>query len=311
VSENTDLLVGTSAQILSVKNLARKVAFSNCTVLICGDTGTGKELVAQMIHLNSQRSAFPMVSLNCAAIPDTLIEAELFGHEKGAFTGAWRRSEGRIAEANHGTLFLDEVGEMNLYAQAKLLRALEMRQVQRLGASGATQVDVRVVAATNQNLEQLVSAGRFRKDLFFRLNVAKITLPALTARRSDIPVLARHFLTSLGKLYARPPLDLTEQAWDVTRRYEWPGNVRELKNAIEFALIHQPWPHIAVEHLPENIQQATEIAGDDRGRILEVLQGTNWNKSEAAKQLHWSRMTLYRKMSRYAIIDQAARSQPA
>lgn len=301
-------LIGSGARISAVKDFARRVARSNCNVLVSGETGTGKELVARLIHALSRRAKAPLVCFNCAAIPDTLLEAELFGHEKGAFTGAWHRSEGRIGEADSGTLFLDEIGEMSLIGQAKVLRAIESGQIQRLGARGTTPVDVRIVAATNQDLEAMVKDGRFRKDLYFRLNVARVAIPSLRERPDDVLDLAKHFLKLFSSSCSRPPIDFSRQVKECFLHYRWPGNIRELKNAVEVALVHEPHPLVELRHIPEAIWPTglkPACQAVDRERILDTLRFTNWNKSEAAKQLHWSRMTLYRKMARYSIKDES------
>lgn len=303
-TEAEALLQGTSSHITSVRELIGKIAASNCNVLISGETGTGKELVARLIHEGSRRKKARLATLNCAAVPDSLIESELFGYERGAFTGAYQRNEGRIWEANGGTMFLDEIGEMTLAAQAKILRSLETRTLQRLGGGAGVAVDVRIVAATNQNLEQMVAAGRFRKDLYFRLNVARIYVAPLRERKTDIPQLARHFLRLLSREMDRPPVDFDEKAMDALLRYDYPGNVRELRNVVEVALIHQPYPLIASEHLPDNVRfgECLQLEWvEDRSRILSALSAVKWNKSKAAKKLQWSRMTLYRKMARYEI----------
>lgn len=301
--DTASILKGASAPMVLARRMIEKVAAARCNVLITGETGTGKEVVARLIHENSSRRSARLVSFNCAALPDTLIESELFGYERGAFTGAQMRNEGRIAEANGGTLFLDEIGEMTLSAQAKVLRCLETRELQRLGGRGTLPVDVRILAATNQSPEDMVGHSTFRKDLFFRLNVARIHLPPLRERSEDIPELAHHFLRGFSESLERAPKGFTSEALSALKQYVYPGNVRELRNFIEVALIHQPYPLIESEHLPPMVCSSTGN-DEDRNRILEVLRVAKWNKSEAAKTLHWSRMTLYRKMARYAITDE-------
>jgi DNA-binding NtrC family response regulator len=308
-AHSSEIFIGNGPEMLAIKEFARKVARSKCNVLITGETGTGKELVARLVHSLSPRNQAPLVSLNCAAVPDTLLETELFGHEKGAFTGAWRRSEGRMSEANGGTLFLDEIGEMSLGAQAKVLRSVETGQIQRPGARGTSPIDIRVFAATNQNLEAMVEEGKFRRDLYFRLNVARIALPPLRERRGDILELADHFLRLQAMSLTRAPLGFSRPVQNALRRHEWPGNARELRNVVEVAMIHEPYPLVELEHIPASIgaESNSPERGNrpaDRTRILEALRFTNWNKSEAAKKLHWSRMTLYRKMARYSIREE-------
>jgi two-component system, NtrC family, response regulator AtoC len=299
-------MIGNGLKISAVKEFAGRVARANCNVLVTGETGTGKELMARLIHSLSLRAKGPLVSFNCAAIPDSLLEAELFGHEKGAFTGAWQRNEGRIGEANSGTLFLDEIGEMSLFAQAKVLRSIDSGQVQRLGTKGTTPVDIRLVAATNQNLELMVREGRFRKDLYFRLNVARIELPPLRERSDDVLELADHFLRVLSATNPRPPVGFSTQVRESFLRYSWPGNIRELKNVVEVALVHDPYPFVELKHLPQEIWplESRPALKPDRERIVNALRISNWNKSEAAKQLRWSRMTLYRKIARYSIEEE-------
>jgi DNA-binding NtrC family response regulator len=300
-------MVGTGLKISAIKEFAGRVARTNCNVLITGETGTGKELMARFIHSLSLRAKAPLVCFNCAAVPDSLLESELFGHERGAFTGAWQRSEGRIGEANSGTLFLDEIGEMSLPAQAKVLRCIESGQIQRLGTKGTTPVDFRLVAATNQDLEGMVREGRFRKDLYFRLNVARVALPPLRERSDDIIELAEHFLRSLHTSGSQPALGFSPQVKEGFLRYAWPGNIRELKNVVEVALVHSPYPFIELNHIPKDIWPSESRQGPkpaDRERIIDALRISKWNKSEAAKQLHWSRMTLYRKIARYSIEEE-------
>jgi DNA-binding NtrC family response regulator len=301
-------MVGSGQKISAVKEFVGRVARATCNVLITGETGTGKELIARSIHSLSLRAKGPLVCFNCAAVPDALLEAELFGHERGAFTRAWQRSEGRIGEANSGTLFLDEIGEMSLNAQAKMLRAIESGQIQRLGAKGTTPVDVRLVAATNQDLEAMVREGRFRRDLYFRLNVARVALPPLRERLDDILDLATHFLKVLSTPCPQPPVDFSPQVKAGFLRYSWPGNIRELRNVVEVALVHAPYPFVELNHIPGEIwpcEALPQEAPVDRTRILDALRFARWNKSAAAKQLHWSRMTLYRKMAQYSIQDEA------
>ena len=214
--------------------LARRVAASDCTVLVSGESGTGKELIARQIHDRSPRKDGPFVAINCAAIPETLIESELFGHEKGSFTGAHRRVTGKFEYASGGTLFLDEIGDLSLEAQAKVLRALQEKKIQRVGGNEEIPVDVRVICATNRDLDGLVETGKFRQDLLFRIKVFPITPPPLRDRRDDVPLLARHFLSRLG---CRPDVQITGGAMRVLMEYQWPGNVRELANVVERAMI--------------------------------------------------------------------------
>jgi len=292
---------------------ARKAARLNCPVLITGETGTGKDQVARLVHAASIRSQGPFVALNCAAVPETLIESELFGYERGAFTGAARSYPGRFAAAQGGTLFLDELGDLPLHTQAKLLRAIENREITPLGSVHARTVDLRIVAATNQPLEVLVRERRFRADLYFRLNVARVRLPPLRERRDDILELAAHFMDA----HRRSPEGRGVGWFDARalRRllsYEWPGNVRELRNVIESIFIDPPDGAITDAALPAYLHQPQLWDGPgadgalplpERERILEMLSTTHWNKAAAARNLKWSRVTLYRKMAKYDIAD--------
>ncbi|RHW19382.1 AAA family ATPase [Sphingomonas gilva] len=283
-----------------------KVARSDATVLVTGETGTGKERVASAIHALGPRAAGPLVSVNCAAIPDALFESEMFGHERGAFTGAMASFPGRFAQADRGTLFLDEIGEMAPAAQAKLLRVLEDRKVTAVGSVRPRAVDVRIVAASNQRLEELVAARQFRADLFYRLNVARIDLPPLRARPEDIAPIVDHFIAEqnsrLAMRVGRPDAALLASM----RQYSWPGNVRELRNMVEALFIDAPQDRaVRLEDLPRSFRDL--LASDrsagapERERLAEVLRETRWNKVEAARQMNWSRMTLYRKLAKYAL----------
>jgi transcriptional regulator with PAS, ATPase and Fis domain len=299
-------LIGESAPMQEIKAYISKVAATESNILIMGETGTGKELVAELLHKNSPRQHKPLVCINCAAIPDSLVESELFGHERGAFTGAHATQDGLLKQAAGGTVFFDEIGDMSPYAQAKILRAIERKEVQRVGGKHSMAVDIRIIAATNQDLEHLVTEGKFRSDLFFRLNVARIHLPPLRDRKEDIPLLCMHYIQELNRRLGREVEGLSDTAWEALLRYAWPGNVRELKNLLEAVFINLPSRRIAFVDLPEPFRQrVSAVAGlpqDERERLLSALFATNWNKSKAAQQLHWSRMTLYRKMTKYQIV---------
>jgi DNA-binding NtrC family response regulator len=304
-------LIGTSASVQRVRLDISKVAATDTNVLITGETGTGKELVADLIHRNSRRRAKPFVSINCAAIPDGLLESELFGNERGAFTGANTAREGKLQFANGGTVFLDEIGDMNLHSQAKMLRTIESRCVQRLGGHHDIPLDIRIVAATNQNLENLMSQGRFRQDLYFRLNVARIHLVPLRQRTEDIPALSEHILDELNRSSNRSTIDVDPALTARLQHYEWPGNVRELRNVVESAFVFCSTRRITFADLAatirEKLQLPAEHDGAERERVLYALTSTQWNKSEAARVLHWSRMTLYRKMTKYQLQSPAER----
>jgi DNA-binding NtrC family response regulator len=298
-----ETIVGVSPAITAMRAYLPKVAHSQATVLVTGATGSGKERVAQAIHDLGPRAGAPFVAINCAALPESLVESELFGHERGAFTGAVSASVGHIVRADRGTLFLDEIGEMSRHAQAKLLRVLETRRVQPVGAARPVPVDVRVIAATNQPLEALVSAGVFRADLYYRLNVARLELPALKDRREDIPLLVRH---AIRERNARDRCSVGPPDPDLMRclmAYDWPGNVRELNNLVETVFIDPPAGQIGLADLPpvfrEMFVRYRTSQQSERERLLCVLEETAWNKAAAAKQLNWSRMTLYRRLEKY------------
>jgi len=300
-------IVGESQSMRKVLELARSVASTDTTVLIRGESGTGKELVAQAIHAASRRRYFPIVAVNCGALPESLLESELFGHEKGAFTGAQFRRKGKLEMADGGTLFLDEVGTINLRTQIDLLRVLETKEFNRLGGGKAVHVDFRVICATNQNLEQLVSAGSFREDLYFRINVVTIQIPALRERREDIPLLADHFLRRYALSMNRPFSEIDPAAMDQLVRYDWPGNVRELGNAIERALVVGVPPAVRVEDLPLRLNQPENgFAGEslsevERAHIAKMLDQEGWNITHAADKLKIDRVTLYNKIKKYGL----------
>lgn len=297
-------VVGDSPGIRAVRDYLCKIARSDCPVLIYGETGTGKELAARVIHQQSARRAKPFVALNCACIPDTLFESEMFGFERGAFTGAVGRRTGKLGEASGGTLFLDEVGELSPYAQAKLLRVLETKLVERLGGNGAEPVDLRVISATNRVLADAVRDGSFRRDLFFRLTVTQVHLPALRERVEDIPRLIEHFLCDINRRLGRSLEQFSPPALDLLLHHDWPGNVRELKNLIEAVAVETASGPIAVENLPLWFSSQTTTSDPrqlERASIVAALERTRWNKSKAAADLRWSRMTLYRKLALHRI----------
>lgn len=296
-------LIGESQPILHIKEYLHKVATTDSNVLITGETGTGKELVARLLHHYSKRCARSLVIINCAALPETLLESELFGYEAGAFTGANGRYEGKLRLAHEGTLFLDEIGEMSLCAQAKILRAVEAKEIHCLGSKHGVIADFRIIAATNQNLETLLQGCKFRKDLYFRLNVVRIHLPSLRERKEDIPLLLQHYLTQLGDRCGCSIQHFSEEALDCLFQYDWPGNVRELRNLAEILLLNATSTTLSLTDLPEQfrLNRPDRIVPSECQLLLSTLQETRWNKSKAAQQLHWSRMTLYRKMVKYGI----------
>ena len=310
-----DAFVGASRAMRDVKDYLPKVAASDCNVLITGETGTGKEYVANWLHRHSARAQHPLVSINCAAIPEGLLESELFGYERGAFTGAHNTYAGKLRLANRGTLFLDEIGDMSLAAQAKILRVIEAREVSHLGSARSFPIDVRIVAATNQNLDAMMEEHRFRKDLYFRLDVAHVHLPALRERREDIPLIFRYYLDKKNRLSGSAVGAPESDALACLLAYDWPGNVRELRNVLETIFISPPAAAISAADLPLRLRAHIAAAGADqapeRERLLAALFAVNWNKSKAAQALHWSRMTLYRKMAKYHIKSGHCDSTPS
>jgi transcriptional regulator with PAS, ATPase and Fis domain len=299
-------LVGECPAIAGLKAYLPKVARSRATVLVTGETGTGKERVAQAIHALSPRASGPFVVVNCGALPDTLIESELFGHARGAFTGAVAAQCGKMAQADGGTLFLDEIGEMSLYAQARLLRVLETQEVQPLGGARSQRIDIRVVAATNRELEGEVAAHRFRADLFYRLNVARLVIPPLRDRPGDVALLAHSVIDEFNRRDDTHVQAPDSRLLAALMAHDWPGNVRELRNLIEAIFIDPPDGRLRMEHLPQAFQTLfgryrSTTPETERSRLIDALEQTNWNKAEAAKALNWSRMTLYRKLVKYHV----------
>ncbi len=298
-------LIGVSNTIQEVRRDIKKIACTHSNVLITGETGTGKEVVAQAIHLNSQRRDKAFVCVNCAAIPGTLLESELFGYEQGAFTGAMQTKKGKLEQAQDGTILFDEIGDMELSAQAKVLRAIEERQVHRLGGGDSHPLNIRVVAATNQDLEEAISQKQFRSDLFYRLNVARIQLPPLRERKEDIPSLVQHFIREFNPKFHREVEEMTTEALESLLKYTWPGNVRELRNLIEASFIHLQAPTTKHMELPPQFRakekQYADLPQNERDLILSALLSTKWSRTKAAKKLEWSRMTLYRKMAKHDI----------
>jgi two-component system response regulator HydG len=312
--QSGQIFVGKSDPVTRCLEMALYVADSLTTVLLQGGSGTGKELLADLIQMRSSRSERPYVKINCGAIPETLLESELFGHEKGAFTDARQRRIGKFEEANGGTLFLDEVGEMSLSAQVRLLRVLQNGEFTRVGGNEVIKADVRVIAASNIDLEEATKEGRFRRDLFYRLNVYPITLPPLRERREDIPLLAIHFLETFNKRSGKNISGITEKALSRMRRYDWPGNVREIENAVERAVIIAQGKLITVDDLPDSVRGAESEADaqksievqvgstmDDVEKllILETLAFTRGDRSRTAQILGIGRKTLYRKLQQY------------
>ena len=289
-------MIGESAAMREVYNFIQRVAPARAAVLICGESGTGKELAANAIHNNSPRAAQPFVAINCAALTETLLESELFGHEKGAFTGAITRKEGKLEVANRGTVFLDEIGEMPLPMQSRLLRFLQDHKIEHVGGTRSIDLDVRVIAATNRDLDAAIKAGTFRQDLYHRLNVVKITMPSLHERREDIPLLASYFAEKYSNECKRPVNGITREARAVLQNYDWPGNVRELENAIERAVVLGSSDMIGIDDLPRRVADSAENANIEatyyeaikdakRQIVLNALEQSKGNYTEAAKAL--------------------------
>jgi transcriptional regulator with GAF, ATPase, and Fis domain len=308
-------MVGDSAAMRTVYDCIRKVAPRDSTVLICGETGTGKELAARAVHQNSGRAARPFVAVNCAALTEPLLESELFGHEKGAFTGAVVTKKGKFEVADGGTIFLDEIGELAPSLQAKLLRALQEQEFERVGGTRPIKVDVRVVAATNHDLQAAVAAGRFRQDLWYRLNVVAITMPPLRVRRTDIPLLAAHFAARYGRGRA---VELSPDALDALRAYDWPGNVRELENAIERAVVLGGCNKIVADDLPEPVLASSTLRPRDgaayhqtvldvkRRLIRDAIERSGGNYTAAARLLGINPTYLHRLVNNLQLRDTPA-----
>jgi two-component system, NtrC family, nitrogen regulation response regulator NtrX len=318
-------IVGESQTLNKVLDSVRRAAPTNATVLLLGESGVGKELVARTIHRNSPRAGQRFVQVNCAAIPEELIESELFGHEKGSFTGATEKQLGKFEQADRGTIFLDEVGDMSPKTQAKVLRVLQEQEVERLGSARTIKVDVRVIAATNKNLEEAITRGEFREDLFFRLNVIPIVVPPLRERRDDIPLLVQHFAKRTSEEHNLKPRRFDAAAMDALKNYRWRGNIRELRNTIERLMIMTPADVIRPADLPAEIlnsepvpvRASTETEGPDqkaapgtlrefkdaseRAYLVQKLRENQWNISKTAEVIDTPRSNLYKKLEQYGI----------
>jgi DNA-binding NtrC family response regulator len=320
-----DNLVGTSNAIKNIYDLIEKVADTDGTVLISGASGTGKELIARAIHYNSSRCDRPLVVINCGAIPEELLESELFGHEKGAFTGAYKSRIGRFEMANGGTIFLDEIGEMSPALQVKLLRVLQEKKFERVGGTKTIHVDVRIIAATNKNLTTAINKGKFREDLYYRLNVIPMKVPPLKQRKSDIPLLIDHFLKKFQKGAEKKITDFSPEAMDAMLKYDWPGNVRELENVIKRLTILCDDEVVTVDDLPEHIPhkgRAVRVVEEDflekgvtlheavedyeKRLILGALERSDWVKTKAAKLLNINRTTLVEKIKKQNLTESAS-----
>ena len=304
-------ILGKSPAVQHLVSEIKRAAPSQAKVLITGENGSGKDLVAEAIHRLSKRAGKPFVKLNCAAIPKDLVESELFGHEKGAFTGALQKKAGRLERADEGTLFLDEIGDLSLEAQAKLLRAIETGEVDRVGASDTVKVDVRIVSATNKNLAEEIEKGEFRRDLYYRLNTLPIHVAPLRERRGDVPIIAEHYLGIFCDAEGKPRKTLSSEAIEVLQEYRWPGNVRELKNVMERAAILVEGTEIGAEDVAPWLEAASdseepaglrgEIERREADAIRKALEAANWNVTQAAAGLGIDRTNLHRKMRKYGL----------
>ena len=317
--EDWSPLVGSSPAMLEVYKLVARVSEGRSTVLLQGESGTGKELIARAIHANSPRREKPFIPVNCGALPDTLLESEMFGYEKGAFTGAVGTKAGLFEAANGGTLFLDEIGDLSPALQVKLLRVMQDQEVRRVGGTTSLKVDVRIIVATNRDLEQFVKEGKFRDDLYYRLNVVRITLPRLAERKEDVPMLAHHFLQKYAGGSARAVRGFLPDTMALLKQYRWPGNVRELENAIERAVSLSHGPLLTPDDLPAALRQSSSQVGDktevsdqhdevcltleevEKRHLIRVLKETKGNKVRAAKILGIDRRTLYRMAERFGL----------
>jgi len=327
-------IVGESQAIRAVLESVKRAAPTNATVMLLGESGVGKELVARTIHRNSPRAGQRFIQVNCAAIPEELIESELFGHEKGSFTGATEKQVGKFEQADRGTIFLDEVADMSAKTQAKVLRVLQEQEVERLGSARTIKVDVRVVAATNKNLEEMIQRGEFREDLYFRLNVIPILVPPLRERRSDIPLLVQHFARRMSDEHNMKPKRFDPRAMEALQRYRWRGNIRELRNTVERVLIMTPGDVVRIEDLPQDVRadvpvmaqvepaavaavvssgpqsQAPSVSAGtlrefkdaaERAFLVQKLRENNWNISKTAEVIDTPRSNLYKKLEQYGI----------
>jgi DNA-binding NtrC family response regulator len=300
-------IVGESSQMHKVFELIQTVAKTDTTVMIRGESGTGKELIARAIHSNSDRRYFPIVAVNCGALAEGILESELFGHERGAFTGAQYRRKGKLELADGGTLFLDEVGNIDTKTQMDLLRAIETKQFARVGGNEIIKVDFRVICATNKDLEKAVSEGSFREDLYYRLNVFSIFIPPLRERKGDIPQLVNYFVQKYARSMNKPMTGISSEAMDTIVRYNWPGNVRELENAIERAMVVGKPPKIVPEDLPFQLTERNHVlpsgslAAAEKAHIVAVLEQNHWNISRSADILQIDRVTLYNKIEKFGL----------
>jgi DNA-binding NtrC family response regulator len=302
-----DEIVGESQGMKSVFNLIGTVAKTDTTVLVRGESGTGKELIARAIHSNSARRYFPFIPVNCGGLPEGILESELFGHERGAFTGAQYRRKGKFEMADGGTIFLDEIGNVSTKTQMDLLRVIETKKFTRVGGNEEIGSDFRIISATNADLEAAVKAGSFREDLYYRLNVFSVSLPPLRERRSDIPILAQHFLKKYATSMSKPMESFSSEAMDVLVKYGWPGNIRELENAIERAMVVGKPPQVKPDDLPfqlgdiKKVPATESLAEIEKNNIIFILEKSGWNITRSAETLGIDRVTLYNKIEKYGL----------
>jgi len=308
-------IIGNSAALRQVTDMVNRVAASNATVLLLGETGTGKELTGRQVHLSSPRCDRPFIAINCAALPETLLESELFGYEKGAFTGAHATKMGRFEMADGGTLFLDEIGDISMSTQVKLLRVLQEKEYVRVGGTKTISTDVRIVAATNRDLDKAMKDGAFREDLYYRLNVFPIHLPPLRNRREDIPLLVEHFVNRGATELGCPKPEVSDEAVALLAGYHWPGNLRELQNVVERAVLLADGETIRRSHLPREVtggepvasvgESESSLRGYEKAMIVKALQDADWNQTRAAQALGISRDNLRYRVKKYHIVKPA------
>ncbi|MCZ7602627.1 MAG: sigma 54-interacting transcriptional regulator [Melioribacteraceae bacterium] len=309
-------IVGKNKEIKQIINVLESVAQTDSSVLVTGESGTGKELAARAIHLNSHRRTGPFIAVNCSAFAESLIESELFGHEKGAFTGAVKSKIGRFELAQNGTLFLDEIGDLSITVQTKLLRVLETKEIERVGSNKPIKINTRIIAATNKDLEIEIEAGRFREDLYYRINVMNIHLPPLRERKDDLPILVNHFIEKFNEKFKRNIKHFSSSAFDILMDYNWPGNIRELENVIEHCFVLCGSDVIQIEYLPkrlreENFNSITKntsgnlnhLKDAERNIIINTLKKHNGNRSKTAEELHIHPTTLWRKMKKFNLLE--------